>query len=326
MVETGSPVESMVAGVREQPLVGVAPGGGAAAGGPSGGGLAGAFRSMSWPARLSILWLVFIVGGAIYAKLDDLVFDQALPLQDQFYQGNLFGTAKTLEGPSASHVLGTDSLARDTFARIVHGGWVSLIVALASVSFGVVFGGLIGTFVGYKRGLVETGFMSAIDVILAFPPLVLLLAVVSLWEERSLLVISLVIGFLSIPVYTRISRANTLTVANREFVHAAQAIGTRPWTILFREIIPNVLPTVLAYAMVASANILVIEGTLSFLGLSVQLPTPSWGNMINEGRANIKVTILPVMFPSLALTFTVLSLNQLGDWFLRRAAYRSSAL
>jgi peptide/nickel transport system permease protein len=168
--------------------------------------------------------------------------------------------------------------------------------------------------------------MSAIDVILAFPPLVLLLAVVSLWEERGLAVISLVIGFLSIPVYTRISRANTLTVANREFVHAAQAIGTRPWTILFREIIPNVLPTVLAYAMVAAANILVIEGTLSFLGLSVQLPTPSWGNMINEGRANIKVTILPVLFPSLALTFTVLSLNQLGDWFLRRAAYRSSAL
>ncbi len=283
------------------------------------------FGEMTWQAKVSFLWLAFIVLGAIYGQIDELV-GQVLPLEDPFYQGNLFGTAKTLEGPSASHVLGTDSLARDTFSRIVHGGWVSLIVAMSSVTFGTVFGGLIGTFVGYKRGKVETGFMSAIDVILAFPPLVLLLAVVSLWEERSLAVISLVIGFLSIPVYTRIARASTLTVANREFVHAAEAIGTKSITILFREIIPNVLPTVMAYAMVAAANILVIEGTLSFLGLSVQLPTPSWGNMINEGRGNIKVTILPVLFPSLALTFTVLSLNQLGDWLQRRGAYRSSAL
>lgn len=285
----------------------------------------GFFREMPWQAKLSFLWLSFMVLGAIYGQIDELV-GQSLPLEDPFYQGNLFGTASTLESPSASHVLGTDSLARDMFSRIIHGGWVSLIVAMSSITFGVVFGGLIGTFVGYKRGLMETGFMSAIDVILAFPPLVLLLAVVSLWEERSLAVISLVIGFLSIPVYTRISRASTLAIANREFVHAAQAIGTRQTTILFREIIPNVLPTVLAYAMVGAANVLVIEGTLSFLGLSVQLPTPSWGNMINEGRANIKVTILPVLFPSLALTFTVLALNQLGDWLQRRASFRSSAL
>ena len=190
----------------------------------------------------------------------------------------------------------------------------------------MVFGGLLGSFVGYVRGRTESVLMSAIDVILAFPPLILLLALVSIWEARNLFVISLVVGLLSIPAYTRVARANTLAVANREFVHAAQAIGTKSSTILFREVIPNVLPTLLAYALVAAANIIVIEGTLSFLGLSVQLPTPSWGNMINEGRGNIKVTILPVLWPSLALTFTVLALNQVGDWLQRRAAFRGSAL
>ncbi|MEM8922979.1 MAG: ABC transporter permease [Actinomycetota bacterium] len=284
------------------------------------------FRSMPIQVKLCTLWLLFIVGGAIYAQIDERLLDQALPLQDPFYQGLLFGDAQTLESPSASHILGTDTLSRDMFSRIVHGGWVSLIVALTAVSFGIVVGGMIGTFVGYVRGRSETTIMALIDVILAFPPLILLLAMVSIWQARSLFVISLVVGLLSIPAYTRVARANTLAVANREFVHAAQAIGTKRMTILFREIIPNVVPTLLAFALVAAANIIVIEGTLSFLGLSVQLPTPSWGNMINEGRGNIKVTILPVLWPSLALTLTVLSLNQVGDWLQRRAAFRGSAL
>lgn len=293
---------------------------------PKGPGPIGLFKTMPWPVKLSTIWLVFVVGGAIYAKIDG-IFDQALPLKDPNYQGFLFNDGTVgLEGPSADHILGTDTLSRDNFSRLIHGGWVSLIVALTAVSFGTVFGGLIGAFVGYVRGKTETGIMAMIDVILAFPPLILLLAMVSIWQARSLIVISLVIGLLSIPSYSRVARANTLAIANREFVHAAQAIGTRRWMILFREVIPNVLPTLLSFALVAAANILVIEGTLSFLGLSVQLPTPSWGNMINEGRGQIKVSILPVLWPSLAMSFTVLSLNQVGDWLQRRAAFRGSAL
>jgi peptide/nickel transport system permease protein len=165
-----------------------------------------------------------------------------------------------------------------------------------------------------------------IDVILAFPALILLLALVSIFEVRDLLLISVVIGVLSVPAYTRVARANSLAISNREFVMAARAIGTKPRTILFREIIPNVLPTLIAYAMVASAFVIVVEGALSFLGLSVQLPTSTWGNMINQARRDIKLDATQVLWPSLALSLTVLSLNQVGDFFQKRGAVRGSAL
>lgn len=291
--------------------------------------LFGLIKEMPLTVKLSAFWLAFVFFGAIYAKLDGW-FGGFLPLQDPFFQGFDVRTGETFsvpnETPSGSHLLGTDGLARDTFSRIVLGGWTSIIVAGTAAAFGVIIGGFLGTFVGYVRGKTETVIMSIIDVILAFPALVLLLAMVSIFKVRNLFIIAIVIGMLSVPAYTRVARANTLAIANREFVHAAQAIGTKKFKILFREIIPNVLPTLLAYALVAAAFVIVVEGTLSFLGLSVQPPEPTWGNMINEGRRDIKQTIAPVLWPSLALSFTVLSLNQVGDWLQKRAAYRASAL
>jgi peptide/nickel transport system permease protein len=206
------------------------------------------------------------------------------------------------------------------------GAYVSVTVAVVSVMCGVVVGGLIGSLVGYVRGKTETMFMAPIDVLLAFPALVLLLALVSIFEVRNLFVISFVIGLLSIPAYTRVSRVNSLAIFNREFVTAAEAIGTKKWTLLRREIIPNVFPTLLAYAMVAAAAVIVVEGTLSFLGLSVQLPTATWGNMINQARRDIKTDLGQVLYPALILTFTVLALNQVGDFLLRRSAFRASSL
>lgn len=282
------------------------------------------FSAMPIVVKLSTLWLIFIVGGAIYGRVDNLV-GQALPLQDPAYQGSLFGEASRLEGPSAQHILGTDNLSRDIFSRVLHGGWVSLVVALATVLTGIVVGGLLGSYAGFVKGRRGSVIMAVIDVILAFPALILLLAVVSIWESRSLAVIALVIALLSIPPYTRVARATSLAVSQREFVTAARAIGTRPMSILFREVIPNVLPTLLAYALVGAAAIIVIEGSLSFLGLSVPSPEASWGNMINEARADVRVTIMPALWPALALTFTVLALNQVGDWMQRRATGRSSA-
>ncbi len=300
---------------------------------PKRAGVVEVFRSMPWLVKLSAIWLILVFGGAIYAKIDTGIFGGALPLQDPNFQTNNFnpetgefGTGDPIEGPSLKHWLGTDAIARDTFARIVHGGWVSLIVAMVAAGFGVIAGGFLGSLVGYVRGRTETIIMSLIDVILAFPALILLLAMVSIFKVRDLFVISLVIGFLAIPAYTRVSRAMSLAISNREFVLAARAIGTKPTTILRREIIPNVLPTVLSYAMVAAAFVIVVEGSLSFLGLSVQLPTATWGNMINQARRDIDLNLLQVIAPSMALVLTVLSLNQVGDWFQKRAAFRSSAL
>ncbi len=296
-------------------------------------GLLRLFREMPLLIRLSSLWLVLIVTGAIYAKLDMAVFDGALPLADPNMQLNgfnpatgEFGDRKPLEGPSLAHPLGTDALARDTFSRLLHGAWVSLTVAVISVACGALIGGFLGSLVGFVRGRTEVVVMSLIDVLLAFPAIVLLLALVSIFEVRDLVVISLVIGILSIPAYTRVARANSLAISNREFVTAARAIGTRPVMILLREIIPNVAPTLLAYAMVAAATVIVVEGSLSFLGLSVQLPTSTWGNMINQARRDIRLDLWQVLWPSLFLTITVLSLNQVGDFFQKRGAVRDSAL
>jgi peptide/nickel transport system permease protein len=283
--------------------------------------------------KLSSVWLFLVVFGAVYAKLDVAVFDGALPLQDPNLQTNNFdvsiggfGTGEPLESPSAGHWLGTDAIARDTFSRIVHGGWVSLIVAGVSASFGIIVGGFFGALVGFVRGRTETVVMAGIDVILAFPALILLLALVSIFEVRSLTLISLVIGVLSIPTYTRVARANSLAISNREFVLAARAIGTKSRTILFREVIPNVMPTLIAYAMVSAAFVIVVEGALSFLGLSVQLPQSTWGNMINQARRDIKANTAQVIWPSLALSVTVLSLNQVGDFFQRRGSNRDAAI
>jgi peptide/nickel transport system permease protein len=291
------------------------------------------FASMPVLVKISSVWLAFIFIGAIYAKLDSTVFNGSLPLQDPNFQTNNFdpntgefGTGDKLEPMSSRHWLGTDAIARDTFARIMHGGWVSLIVAGVSAAFGIIVGGLLGSLVGFVRGRTETAIMSMIDVILAFPALILLLALVSIFKVRDLFLISVVIGVLSIPAYTRVARANSLAISNREFVTAARAIGTRPRLILFREIIPNVLPTLIAYAMVASAFVVVVEGSLSFLGLSVQLPTSTWGNMINQARTDIKLDATQVLWPSLALSLTVLALNQVGDFFQKRGAVRGSAL
>lgn len=276
----------------------------------------GFVRSMPWTARIAVLWLLFIVLSAVFADV--------LPLQDP----NVGITAgnRPNGSPSAEHLLGTDNNSRDLFARLIYGARVSLTVSGTAVAFGLIFGGFFGALVGYVRGRTETIVMAAIDVILAFPGLVLLLGLIAFLQSASLFAISVVIGFLSIPPYTRVSRANTLSIARREFVTAAQAIGTRRTTILFREIIPNVLPSLIAYALVASAAIIVLEGSLAFLGLSVQPPTATWGAMINEGRQNMKQNLLPVVFPSLAMLFTVLSLNTIGDWLRKRNAYRSAAL
>ena len=276
----------------------------------------GVVRSMPWAARLAALWLMTIVLGAILAGV--------LPLQDPNV-GITVGNRPN-ESPSLEHWLGTDNNSRDIFARLIYGARVSLTVSAVAVGFGLIIGGFFGSLVGYVRGKTETIVMATIDVILAFPGLVLLLGLIAFLQSASLFAISIVIGFLSIPPYTRVSRANTLSIASREFVTAARAIGTKRTTILFREIIPNVLPSLIAYALVASAAIIVLEGALAFLGLSVQPPTATWGAMINEGRQNMKVNLLPVIFPSLAMVFTVLSLNTVGDWLRKRGAYRSAAV
>lgn len=262
---------------------------------------------------VAVGWLAVVLVCALFAEV--------LPFADPIRPD----VPSKLEGPSLDHPLGTDGLGRDHLSRVAHAARVSLVVSLTAVTVGGLVGALLGTSVGYVRGKAETIVMAIIDVMLAFPALILLLVVLA-YVGRSLTAISLLIGILSIPVYTRVARANTLAVAQREFVQAAVVLGATRWRILRREILPNVALSLAAFALVAMGVVIVLEGSLAVLGLSVEPPDPTWGGMINEARRHMSDAPLTVLVPAGAMFLTVLSLNFVGDTLRRHVDARDANL
>ena len=277
------------------------------------------FGKMPWLTKLCFLWLIVVV---LAAALADLIPG----LADPNYQGFVFGEGKTNEGPTASHWLGTDNVSRDILARLIYGARVSLIFAFSLVAVGVIVGGTLGSIAGYFRGFLETFLMALVDTWLSFPPLIGLVFITTMLGMRNLLVLCLV-GFIFVwPSYTRIARAVALSVSGQDFVTAARAIGTSRRRILFREIFPNVFPALLAYSLVGMAILIILESTLSFLGLGVEIPTASWGGMISQARQDLLINVWPAVFPAVTLFMTVYSFNNLADWLQQRAAARSAAI
>lgn len=257
---------------------------------------------------LAVGWLVMIfVAGA---------FSAFIPTPDP----NAIDIPGKLTDPfSSGHLLGTDGLGRDIVARLVDGARVSLTVSLTAVGVGLVVGGLFGTIAGYVRGVFDGLFVAGINVMLAFPAIVLLLALVSVLEQ-SLMNISLIIGVLSIPIYARVARANSLAVSERDYVLAARTVGATRVRILLREILPVVLIPLMAFALTALGVVIVAEGTLAFLGLSVEPPAATWGSMIAEGRRHDQTHLHVVLIPSLVMFLTVLSFNFVGEALRSRYA------
>ena len=269
-----------------------------------------------WFFWLPTAWLSAIIFCAVFADL--------LPLMPNDEMDFLSLGAPPMA--TEEHLLGTDLQGRDILSRVLYGARVSLTVGVVATGIGMTFGLMIGLLAGYYRGRIETSFNLIIDTVLAMPGLVVLL-LASVISGGSLTIVSLSLGVLLIPPFARISRANTLNFAQREFVVAAKAMGARDLRIIVIEILPNVVLPVAAYALVLVAAAIVIEGSLSFLGLSVPSPTPSWGGMIAEGRENLEDSPHVSFIPAAFMFLTVLSFNLVGDALRSKLAdLRESAL
>ncbi|THD75379.1 MAG: ABC transporter permease [Bradyrhizobium sp.] len=266
--------------------------------------------SLFWAA---IGWLIFVVAAAALAGL--------LPLPSPTDMDMLDRRAPI----SALHWLGTDGLGRDELARLVYGARISLTVGLCAPVIGITIGGALGMLAGYFRGRFETTVVGSMDVLLAFPPLILALAVTA-YLGQSLLNLTCILGVLGIPAFMRVARATTLSLARREFVIAAQALGATHMRILLRELLPNVMLPLLAFFLLGVAVTIVVEGSLSFLGLGVPPPISSWGSMIGEGRESLEIAPRLAFIPAIAMFLTVLSLNLVGDTLRALTDPRQGAL
>ena len=217
-----------------------------------------------------------------------------------------------LEPPSSRFWLGTDRLGRDVLSRLLYGGRVSLWVGFVAVGISVSIGTVLGLLSGYFRGWIDEGIMRLVDIMLCFPSFFLILAVIA-FLEPNLANIMVVIGLTSWMGVTRLVRAETLSLREREFVAAARLAGCSTGRMLFRHILPNALAPVLITATLGVAGAILVESSLSFLGLGVQPPTASWGNMLMEGKAAIEVAPWLSLYPGLAILLTVLGYNLLGE-------------
>jgi peptide/nickel transport system permease protein len=228
------------------------------------------------------------------------------------YEPNKVNTNEIRKAPSKEHWFGTDELGRDILTRVIYGSRITLLVMTGSIIIALILGIIIGLVSGYIGGLVDTVIMRFMDAILAFPSLVLALAIISILGpgvEKAIIAISII----NIPAFARLVRGQVLSNKELEYVKAARSVGYGNFHILFREIAPNSLDSVIIFASLRSAIAILTESALSFLGLGVQPPTPSWGFMVSMGLKYWNAGWWISFFPGLAIFIVVLSINLVGD-------------
>ena len=264
-------------------------------------------RAARWRGRLDVLLpaaVLVVVFGACF------LLPAVLPLPKPVGGGSVLSA--NLPPLSPGHPLGTDPVGNDLLSRLLYGGRASLETALAVQVIGLFLGGALGALAAYVGGWLDAAVMRCLDVLIAFPALVLALAIAqSLGPSQSHTILALC--FFSVPIFARNARATTLRLRELTFMTAANLCGTRTWRILLRHVAPNILPPLVTFGLLGTGVIMIIEGALSFLGLGVPPPNPSWGNMIFQGQQNLVATPLLVLFPSLFLFASVLAFNLVGD-------------
>lgn len=267
---------------------------------------------------LPAAWISFVLLMAVFANIFNLPdyghIDWNHSAAPPGTAGTVMLTDQIGESMPSDYIywLGTDSLGRDIVTRLIFGARASLLVGLIAPMIAMVIGGTLGLLAGFYRGRFETLVVALMDIILAFPGLVLLLAM-TFYLGPGLDKLILALAILIIPAFCRVARANTLTWAQRDFILAARAVGASDLRILFCHLLPNVIVPVAAYGLLIVAVMIIAEGALSFLGLGVPAPTPSWGGMIAEGKEVLDDAPHISLIPAMAMFLTVLSFNLLGD-------------
>ncbi len=258
--------------------------------------------------RLALAAIIIVILTVLVALLAPWVapYDPA----EQFFDG------LTLEGaplpPSERFLLGTDLLGRDLFSRLIYGARTSLVIGVVANGVAVTIGALLGATAGYLQGAIGAALMRFTDMMIAFPALLLAIALSAIFSP-SLWIVAMVIAMVNWVQIARVVYTETVGLAQRDYIEATRALGATPARIVFRHILPHLLPTVLVYATLGIATTVMLEATLSFLGVGVRPPTPSWGGMIFESQSYFLSAPWLVFFPGIAILIVALAFNLVGD-------------
>lgn len=253
--------------------------------------------------HIALIVLGLVILAAVFAPLL-APYDPSAQLDIVRLQG---------QSPSWSHPLGTDQYSRDLLSRLLYGARVSLAIAFTAVALSMTFGVFVGATAGYSGGATDAILMRIVDAALSIPRLLLLLVVIALWNDVGVVALTLLIAGVSWFAVSRLVRTEALAVRDQDFIVAARALGTSPWRILTRQVLPNVMGPGIVAATLAIGNVILLEAGLSYLGIGVRPPTASWGSIIQDGAERVSDLWWLTVFPGLAILVTVFACNALGD-------------